>query len=228
MINTINQRTAMKKLTFLLLTGLVILVSGNNASAQDTGEKDFRFTVKTNPLSVLGGPLYAAWIVPLTNEYKVYFEAQTMQKQSIQIGLGYLGTSPVIQTLINMADAETDTTVTSGGFHGQIWYKFFLTGDDAPAGFYLGPHFSYAWAKMKNNYDDSQYVTASKMNIHCVFGYQVITKGGFALDIYTGLGVKNKAYETPGGEMEEWLDDLNLTNKFTVSVPLGFTFGYAF
>jgi hypothetical protein len=228
MINTINQRTAMKKLTFLLLTGLVILVSGNNASAQDAGEKDFRFTVKTNPLSVLGGPLYAMWIVPLTNEYKVYFEAQTMQKQSIQLGLGYLGSSPLIQTAINMSDADNDTTVTSGGFHGQIWYKFFLTGDDAPAGFYLGPHFSYAWAKMKNNYDDSQYLTASKMNIHCVFGYQIITKGGFALDIYTGLGVKSKAYETPGGEMEEWLDDLNLTNKFTVSVPLGFTFGYAF
>lgn len=219
----------MKKLSILLVTGLVILLSGSNTYAQDTaGDKDFRFTLKTNPLSVLGGPLYAMWIVPLTNEYKVYFEAQTTQKQSIQLGLGYLGTSPLIQTFINMAETDNDTTVTSGGIHGQIWYKFFLTGDAAPAGFYIGPHFSYAWAKMKNNYDDSQYVTASKMNIHAIFGYQVITKGGFALDIYTGLGVKSKAYDTPEGEMEQWLDDLNLTNKFTVSVPLGLTFGYAF
>jgi hypothetical protein len=218
----------MKKLSFLLVMGLVILISGNKTYAQDTaGDKDFRFTVKTNPLSVMGGPLYAAFI-PLTNEYKVYFEAQTMKKQSIQLGLGYLGTSPLIQTIINMSDVDPDSTVKSGGIHGQIWYKFFLTGDDAPAGFYIGPHFSYAWAKMKNKIDESEYVIATKMNIHAVFGYQVITKGGFALDIYTGVGVKNKTYETPGGEMEDWLNELNLTNKFTISVPLGFTFGYAF
>lgn len=219
----------MKKLSFLLVIGLIILLSGSKTYAQDTaGDKDFRFTVKTNPMSVMGGPLYAMWIIPLTNEYKVYFEAQTMKKQSVQLGLGYLGTSPLIQTAINMSDVDPDSTVKSGGIHGQIWYKFFLTGDDAPAGFYIGPHFSYAWAKMKYKADESQYVAASKMNIHAVFGYQVITKGGFALDIYTGVGVKNRAYETAGGDMENWLDDLNLTNKFTISVPLGFTFGYAF
>ena len=219
----------MKKVTYLLVIGFVILISGTNAYAQETSSvKDYRFTVKTNPLSVIGGPLYALWIVPLTNEYKVYFEAQTMSKQSIQVGLGYLGTSPLITNLMNMRDAVTDTTVNSGGFHGQLWYKFFLTGDDAPAGFYMGPHFSYAWAKMKNNIVTSQYVTASKLNINLVMGYQVITKGGFALDIYTGLGVKNKTFESPNNEMGNWLDDLNLTNKFTVSVPFGFTFGYAF
>lgn len=219
----------MKKTTCLLVLTLLMIMSGNRTFAQgSTSDKDFRFTVKTNPLSVLGGPLYAMWIVPLTNEYKVYFEAQTMSKQSIQLGLGYLGSSPLIQTIQDMSEASNDTTVKSGGFHGQLWYKFFLTGDDAPAGFYIGPHFSYAWAKMKNSMDNSQYVTASKMNIHIALGYQVISKGGFALDIYTGFGVKNKTFETPEGEMEQWLDDLNLTNKFTVSVPLGFTFGYAF
>jgi hypothetical protein len=219
----------MKKVIYLLVIGLVMLISGKSACAQETSSgKDFRFTVKTNPLTVLGGPLYALWIVPLTNEYKVNFEAQTMSKQSIQIGLGYLGSSPLITTFMNMRDAVNDTTVNSGGFHGQLWYKFFLTGDDAPAGFYMGPHISYAWAKMKNSLDDSQYAAASKLNINVVMGYQVITKGGFALDIYTGLGVKNKTFESPNGEMADWLDDLNLTNKFTVSVPFGFTFGFAF
>jgi hypothetical protein len=217
----------MKKLTCLLVLALVIIMSGNRTFAQGSeSDKDFRFTVKTNPLSVLGGPLYA-WIVPLTNEYKVYFEAQTMSKQSVQIGLGYLGTSPLIRTFLDIAETQTDTTLISGGFHGQLWYKFFLTGDDAPAGFYIGPHFSYAWAKMKNSHDNSQYLVASKMNIHVALGYQVISKGGFALDIYSGFGVKNKSFETPEGDIE-WLDDLNLINKFTVSVPFGFTFGYAF
>lgn len=218
----------MKKVFYVLVTGLVLLLSGSRTFAQEASSgKDFRFTIKTNPLTVLGGPLYAMWIIPLTNEYKVNFEAQTMSKQSIQIGLGYLGTSPLIQTFQDMK-VDNDTTVKSGGFHGQLWYKFFITGDDAPSGFYIGPHFSYAWAKMKSSADDSQYITASKLNIHCAFGYQVITKGGFALDIYTGLGVKNKTFESPGTELDDWADQLNLTNKFNVSVPFGFTFGYAF
>lgn len=219
----------MKKVTYLLVIGLVILISGTSAYAQETSSgKDYRFTIKTNPLSALGGPLYAMWIIPLTNEYKVYFEAQTTAKQSVQIGLGYLGTSPLIKTFQNITEANNDTTVNSGGFHGQLWYKFFLTGDNVPAGFYLGPHVSYAWAKMKNSADPTKYATASKLNVHVAMGYQVITKGGFALDIYTGLGVKNKNFESPGGDMDNWLDDLKLTNKLTVSVPFGFTFGYAF
>jgi hypothetical protein len=219
----------MKKVTYLLVIGLVILISGTSGYAQQTSSgKDFRFTVKTNPLTVLGGPLYALWIVPLTNEYKVNFEAQTTAKQSVQLGLGYLGTSPIISTIMNMRDEDNDTTVNSGGFHVQLWYKFFLTGDDAPSGFYLGPHVSYAWAKMKNSMDNSQYIEASKLNVHVAMGYQVITKGGFALDIYTGLGVKNKTFNSPGGEMDDWLDNLNLINKLTVSVPFGFTFGFAF
>jgi len=102
-----------------------------------------------------------------------------------------------------------------------------ISGDDAPSGFYVGPHFSYAWAKMKSNVNSSDYITASKMNIHIAMGYQVITKGGFALDIFTGLGVKNRTFESPG-QLDDWADQLNLTNKFTVSVPFGFTFGYAF
>jgi hypothetical protein len=219
----------MKKVTYLLVIGIVILISGTSAYAQETSSgKDFRFTVKTNPLTILGGPLYALWIVPLTNEYKVNFEAQTTAKQSVQLGLGYLGTSPIISNIMNMRAEDNDTTVNSSGFHAQLWYKFFLTGDDAPGGFYLGPHVSYAWARMKNSEDNSKYVEASKLNIHVAMGYQVITKGGFALDIYTGFGVKNKTFNSPGGQMDDWLDNLNLINKFTVSVPIGFTFGYAF
>ncbi|MBN1108046.1 MAG: hypothetical protein JXR66_03560 [Bacteroidales bacterium] len=219
----------MKKTIFALITGVAIMISGSHASAQgsSTGD-DFRFTVKTNPLSILGGPIYALWIVPLTNEYKLSFEAQTFGKQSVQVGVGYLGTSPLISTIMDMSDADSDTTLKSGGFHGQLWYKFFLTDDDAPSGFYVGPHVSYAWAKMKNSADDNEYITAAKLNIHLALGYQIISKGGFALDIFTGVGIKNKSYDSPGMEMDEFLDDLNLTNKFTVSVPLGLTFGYAF
>lgn len=219
----------MKTRTFALITGLIIIISGTMTSAQDvSSDKDIRFTIKTNPLSVLGGPLYALWIVPLTNEYKVSFEAVTLKKQSVQIGLGYLGTSPLIKSVMDMREADNDTTLNSGGFHGQLWYKFFLTDDNAPEGFYVGPHISYAWAKMKNSEDASEYIQAAKLNVHIALGYQVITKGGFALDIYTGFGVKNKNFDSSSPETDQLFEDLKLTDKFTVSVPLGLTFGYAF
>jgi hypothetical protein len=81
---------------------------------------------------------------------------------------------------------------------------------------------------MKNSYNDDEYITAGKLKIHIALGYQIISQGGFALDIFTGVGIKNKTFDSPGSEMDDFLGDLKLTNKFTVSVPLGLTFGYAF
>lgn len=216
----------MKKTVFLLITSLVFISLASPVSAQGTGgEKDFRFTIKTNPLSALGGPLFIAGIVPLTAEYKVYFEARTAEKQSVQLGLGYLGSSPLVTSI---ADLSTDTSIVSTGVHGQLWYKFFLTSENAPDGFYIGPHLSYATAKIKNNKENDKYFTASKLNISCVFGYQLITKGGFALDIYTGLGIKNKKFSSTGFDLGDTFSDWKLDNRTTIGVPFGFSFGYAF
>jgi hypothetical protein len=218
----------MKTAKYLLIVVLAILIAGSAAEAQQattTTAKDFKFSVKTNPLSALGGPLVVMWIVPITAEYKVIFEAQTLKKQSIQVGLGYLGTSPLIKA---MSDLGGDTAIVSRGFRGQLWYKFFLTSDDAPAGFYIGPHVSYATAKVKNNQIADEYIKASKLNVNVVLGYQVISKGGFALDVFTGLGLKNKTFSTSDASMDKTLGDLEMTNKTTIGVPLGFSFGYAF
>jgi hypothetical protein len=216
----------MKKMKHILILGFAILLTASPVLAQETAPaaKNFRFTIKTNPLSALGGPLWAI-VVPLTAEYKVYFEAKTTASQSIQLGLGYLGTSPLVKSI---GDIGGDTSIIASGFHVQIWYKFFLTSDKAPGGFYIGPHFSYATAKVKSTVVTSNYITASKLNIDCVFGYQVITKGGFALDIYTGLGFKNKTYDLTHIAGSNVFTDLEIKNKSTVNVPLGLTFGYAF
>lgn len=215
----------MKKLTYLLIIGFAAMFFSSKGYSQDAAkQKDFKFTIKTNPLSALGGPLWVT-IIPITAEYKVFFEAQTTKKQSVQIGLGYLGSSPLVASA---GDFGGDTTIKSSGFHGQIWYKFFLTSDNAPAGFYIGPHFSYASAKLKNNLEPDNYFKATKLNINVVFGYQIISKGGFALDIYTGLGLKNKKYDTSNMGTNQALNDLNLDSKTGVSVPFAFSFGYAF
>jgi hypothetical protein len=216
----------MKKAKFLLIIGLAFLFTGSPVLAQQsTADKDFRFTIKTNPLSALGGPLFVAWIIPLTAEYKVYFEAQTTAKQSIQIGLGYLGSSPLVASI---ADIGGDTSIVASGFRGQLWYKFFMTADNTPSGFYIGPHFSFATAKLKNSVEPDKFFKATKLNVDVVFGYQIITKGGFALDIYTGLGLKNKTFDTSSFEMNETFNDWKLFNKTTIGIPFGVSFGYAF
>jgi hypothetical protein len=216
----------MKKAKCLLIVGLAFLFIGSPVLAQQsTADKDFRFTLKTNPLSALGGPLFVLWIVPLTAEYKIYFEAQTTSKQSIQIGLGYLGSSPLIASI---GDLGGDTSIVASGFRGQLWYKFFLTSDKSPAGFYVGPHFSYATAKLKNSAEPDKFFKASKLSVDVVLGYQIISKGGFALDVFTGLGLKSKRFDTSDFTMNSTFDDWKLFNKTTIGVPFGFSFGYAF
>lgn len=212
----------MKRLKYLFIIGIVFLLAAPKVISQDNPNvRDVRFTIKTNPLSAMGGPLYIAWIVPLTSEYKVYFEAKTTPKQSIQIGLGYLGSSPLVAAIGNLGN---DTTVISSGYHAQLWYKFFMTEDKAPGGFYLAPHVSYAAARVKNNKEPNKYFDASKLTVTCDFGYQIITKGHFALDLYTGLGIKKKHYKVNGFDLSDW----KLLDKFTIAVPVGFSFGYAF
>ena len=216
----------MKNFICILIVGFALLIIAPPVLSQETvAARDVRFTIKTNPLSALGGPLFVLWVVPITAEYKVYFEAKTSGSQSVQIGLGYLGSSPLVAS---MGDLGGDTTIGSSGIHAQLWYKFFLTGDKAPGGFYIGPHFSYATAKLKNNMRPDEYFKASKLNVNVAFGYQVITKGGFALDIYTGLGVKNKKFDTSSFTTNQTFDEWKLTNKTTIGVPFGFSFGFAF
>lgn len=226
----------MKTAKYFIIIGLALLFTGSPVIAQQAGsaastqptasaEKDFKFTVKTNPLSAMGGPLFVAWVVPITAEYKVYFEAQTTKKQSIQVGLGYLGSSPLVASV---GDLGGDTSIVSSGLRGQLWYKFFLTSDKAPAGFYIGPHFSYASAKLKNSKIPDEFFKATKLNINVLFGYQIVSKGGFAIDFYTGLGLKHKTFNTSDLGTNQSFEDWKLNDKTTIGVPLGFSFGYAF
>ncbi len=63
----------------------------------------------------------------------------------------------------------------------QAAYKFFLTKENAPEGFYVGPHISYATATIKNKDNPVDFIDATKINFNVLFGYQLITSGGFTL-----------------------------------------------
>ncbi len=210
-----------KNVIFTILLCLLVLPESR---AQDA--KDFRFTIKTNPMAALGGPLYVAFI-PITGEYKVMFEARTASKQSIETGLSYLGPSVLINLdEITGGDSSDVSGVHTNGFRAQLGYRFFLTNGKAPEGFYVGPHVSYAKARITNRDNADQYFEATKVNFDVMFGYQLITGGGFTLNFYTGLGVKMREYSFPDASDDTFNFDIG--NRVVPAVPFGFTFGYAF
>lgn len=202
------------------------LASVNRTFGQESGsDKDFKFTIKVNPLSALGGPFWIA-VVPVTGEYKVVAEYAFTQKMSFQAGVSYIGPS----VLINLDKIVTDTANVSGintnGFKVSGMFKYYLSRDlQAPEGFYVAPHFSFAKATIasKDNADDN--IGAQKMNINLCIGYQLITSGGFTLDVFTGMGFVQRKWDYEGES--SGIFDLG-KNKSSVSIPLGFSFGYAF
>jgi len=204
----------------------IVLISFLAPRTYAQEEKDFRFTIKTNPLAALGGPMWFI-IVPITGEYRVLFEAKTMPKQSVQVGASYLGPSLLINLdKLSASDSIEISGINTSGFRGQVMYKFFLSRDlSAPEGFYAGPHFSYATATMVNKDDEADKVKATKININGIIGYQLITSGGFALDIYTGLGFRIKKWDYPEAIDTDF--DFGIS-KNTPMVAFGLNFGYAF
>ncbi len=215
----------MKKLKLLLIAGVALLMITNPILAQGSSdEKDFKFTIKTNPLAALGGPFWVV-IVPITGEYKVLLETKVAEKSSLQIGLSYLGPS----VLINLDELSSDQGEISGintsGFRGQGMFKFFISRDlSAPEGFYLAPHFSYAHAKIEDKSDASNNLKGTKINVNAVIGYQMITSGGFTLDIFTGMGLVSKKWEISGQDF----DVESFKDKSSVNIPFSVSFGYAF
>jgi hypothetical protein len=216
-LNILNT-AQMKKIPIIAL--VLFFVIGQPARAQE--EKDFRFTLKTNPLAALGGPLYVLFI-PITGEYKILFEAKTTRNQSIEVGTSYLGPS-ILLNLDQLTDRDSISGVKTSGFRVQLTYKFFLTKEAAPEGFYVGPHVSYASARIRNKDNPDDDFGASKLNMDVLFGYQLITSGGFTLNIYTGLGFKLRDYDFSEGTNFNF----DYGNEAAPNVAFGFTFGYAF
>ncbi|MFP4489182.1 MAG: hypothetical protein ACLFN1_07745 [Bacteroidales bacterium] len=215
----------MKAIRKILLM-IIIAMLGASAIMAQTEDDSYRFAIRTNPLAALGGPFWVT-VIPVTGEYKLLFEAQTMPKQSITLGASYLGPSLLLNLDELTNEGEEVSGVKTSGFRGQLIYKFFLSRDiEAPEGLYVGPHFSYASASIASKDNTDNKINMTKMNINGIIGYQLISSGGFALDIFTGLGVKSSKW-TPEGNSEE-VFDVPFQDKASASVAFGFSFGYAF
>lgn len=215
----------MKGIRNILLMIIVVLLSSSGTMAQEADTPQ-QFVIKTNPLAALGGPFWVA-IIPVTGEYKVLFEAKTTQKQSVTLGASYLGPSLLLNLDELTSEGEDISGIKTSGFRGQLMYKFFLSRDtESPEGLYVGPHFSYASASIVSKDNTNNKIDMMKMNVNGIIGYQLITSGGFALDIFTGLGLKSSKW-TPEGDSEQ-VFDIPFEDKASASVAFGFSFGYSF
>ena len=214
----------MKRIKTILMMIVILTITASSAFSQEAFSP--RFTIKTNPLAALGGPFWVA-IIPVTGEYKVLFEAKTLPKQSVTVGASYIGPSLLLNLDELSADGEDISGINTAGFKVQLMYKFFISRNtEAPEGFYVGPHGSYASASITSKDVLEDKIGMTKMNVNAVIGYQMITDGGFTLDFYTGFGFKDMKWSFEGDSGEVF--ELDVNDKASPSVAFGLNFGYAF
>lgn len=208
----------MKKILLFGLLSLILTVT----KAQDAGPS---FVLKTNPLASMGGGVWVLGFVPLTAELPRVTAEIAEGKFGFQLSGAYLGKSLLLQGDLLTDSTNSDAKLRVNGFRVQVMPKYYISGE-APEGFYIAPHFSLARATIQIDGDGTdEKLQAIQALGSFVLGYQVITEGNFALDIYSGFGLKSFvwSYEDPDNSIN---DEFNSGIFFRV--PVGLNFGYKF
>ena len=178
--------------------------------------------IKTNPFSVLWGP------IPFTAEYRAIMELTSSKNQSDQFGISYLGKSPVIKLFEDSIDDLKLLIIR--GLRFQASHKFYIM-DYAPHGFYLSPHLSYSSAKFSTKFANSRdiYIRATHFNVNLLAGYQFLPDF-WALDIFAGLGYKKNTWIEHDQQNTINIDtgDFGELYNSSVKLTLGFNVGIVF
>lgn len=164
-----------------------------------------KWVLKTNPLRTLWGP------IPFTSEYRLNVETVQARYQSSQVGISYLGKSPILTLLENSANPQGNNNFGSFEFQVvggrlQFAHKFFLRGifpwlepggtlsSYAPNGYYLAPYFSMAYADIKVNHSVNPLLKMTHLNANLILGRQMFFWEVIAFDVYGGVGVKKNKW----------------------------------
>ncbi len=199
--------------------------------------------LKTNPISILGGPIWVNLFIPVTGEYRIAAEAVASPHSTVEVGVSYLGPSPIVNLedqMERMASQQSlDISVNIKGFRLQGRYKWFylsyFSDDRPPKGLYVAPNLSFARAHLELKEQGVQNpATATlqfdKWNLQLLTGYQMVAEGGFTFDPFAGLGYG--VYDISGTSnngaagartVQEDLDQVN-----GVTARIGFNVGYFF
>lgn len=205
----------MKKVLLLFIMALTISFT----QAQESS-----IVIKTNPLASMGGGIWALGFIPITAELPRITAEISSGNFGFQLSGAYLGKSILLQGDMLADSTDSDYKLRVNGVRIQAMPKYYLSGT-APEGLYIAPHISFARATLKIDGDGTDDELKAIQTLgSLVIGYQVITDGNFALDIYTGFGVKSFiwSYEDPENSVSDF------TNGAYFRVPVGLNFGYKF
>ncbi len=138
-------------------------------------------------------------VVPFTAEYRWVCEFTTTPKQSSQIGISYLGKSPIFSIVERAAKTKSPnfSKYIIKGIRLQGWYKFYYSREMySPNGGYLAPHISWAYARIapEKYMKVNRYLLARYLNIDLHWGYQFFINKKYAVDIFIAYGYKNYAW----------------------------------
>lgn len=208
-----------------ILSLIVLIFIATTVKSQDT---DKRFVLKTNPFAAIASGIWYGPIIPLTAELpRITFE-YGQGNHGFMLSGGYLGWS-LIGNLGGATDEEYETVndvISNRGFKTQGIYKYYFSGT-APSGFYIGPHMSFSYAKMTDREFEEDYVSGTNLILSAAIGYQYISEGGFAFDIFTGFGYQQKDWITSGEGADIGQED-EVAGYNGLKIPLVINFGYAF
>ena len=191
-----------------------------------------------------------AWIhgqAPFTVESRIGYERVIGRRSSVAGSYSYLGSNPVFGFIGSVALSATLTTVLNlygkpgkvgivwsetkirtGGYRYQLQFKQYLGKKAlAPEGFYLSPHYSYSEADYDiefTNFEVRSDLKLKNRNYNLLAGYQSLLSKHFVVEVFTGLGFKQKTTE---------IFDINGNKLDTIEgsplkVSGGFNIGWAF
>lgn len=198
-----------------------------------------RNIIKLAPLGWIHGQL------PFSVESRLSYERVVGARSSVAAGYSYLGTNYPFNFISGAALSAAVTTALVASGHGQVaWtdvktrteghrfqvqYKRYLTRrKPAPEGFYLSPHYSYTTATYRSEVKDLGIrfgIKTTNHNYNLLFGFQEVLGRHFVVDVFTGLGYRDKTEKTydANGQYTGTAD-----RKSPLKVSSGLNVGWAF
>jgi hypothetical protein len=174
---------------------------------------------KTNPAALLWGA------IPFTSEIRLVREDVIAPQQSLQIGLSYLTKGPFVRLIEQAMKANNpggfgNYSIIFNGFRFQGTYKIYLndffnqifsTDAHAPQGFYIAPHLSYSQAKLtlKPLAARQIYIDMIHFNTGLLWGVQLASRKGLAIDFFSGMGYKRNVWFEQAGPFNRQQMDLS-------------------
>ena len=115
------------------------------------------------------------------------------------------------------------------GYKVGVAYKIYLR--NAMRGWYMAPVFNWSQAFFTTDFlrNHDAYLMARYVNYGLVVGYQLVDNARMAIDIYTGLGVRNNVMIEHSPGYTQTIEDFDMyLTKAPIKFYLGMNYGFTF